>query len=295
VPNWFDAWDIDSMAELQPVALDAPASFELVASGPLAAGLRITRRLHNSEMTQMAWLRRGGRRIEFRTNIEWRERHKLLKVAFPVEIHAHEGIQEIQFGHIRRPNHRSRPFDADHFEVCNHKWTALAEENRGCAVLNDSKYGVSVLGNTIALTLLKSALAPDGEADLGHQSFTYAFYAWNGSFAESDVVREGYDLNVPPIVTSGDGGEFSLASLDAANIIVEAVKLAEDRSGDLVMRLYEAKRMATRATLGLGVPVHGASECDMLENPTGALPVEDGQIALDFRPFEVKTVRVKVG
>jgi alpha-mannosidase len=295
VPNWFDAWDIDSMAELQPVPLDAPATFELLAAGPLLAALRITRTLHESEMTQVVKLRRGSRRADFDTDIQWQERHKLLKVEFPVNIHADEGIHEIQFGHIRRPNHRSRPFDANRFEVCNHKWTALAEENRGCAVLNDSKYGVSVLGNNIALTLLKSALAPDPEADLGHQSFTYAFYAWKGSFADSDLVREGYDLNVPVSIVSGAGEQFSLLSMDAPNIVVEAVKAAEDRSGDLILRLYEAKRMATRCALKMGLPVYEAMACDMLEEPAGALPVDGGVIALNFRPFEVKTVRVKVG
>jgi len=293
VPNWFDAWDIDSMAELQPVPLDAPATIELVAAGPLMAVLRITRELHDSQMTQVVRLRRGSRRADFVTDIQWQERHKLLKVAFPLNIRADEGIHEIQFGHIRRPNHRSRPFDANRFEVCNHKWTALAEENRGCAVLNESKYGVSVLGDTIALTLLKSALAPDPEADLGHQSFTYSFYAWKGSFADSDLVREGYDLNVPVSVVPGAAEPFSLLQLDAPNIIVEAVKSAEDRSGELVVRLYEAKRMATRCRLTVGVPVYGASECDMLETPQRDLPVAAAGIALEFRPFEVKTLRLR--
>ncbi len=101
-------------------------------------------------------LQRGSRRIDFDSEIEWQERHKLLKVAFPVGIHANEAMHEIQFGHIRRPNHASRPFDADRFEVCNQKWTALMEENRGCAVLNDCKYGVNVVGQSINLTLLKA-------------------------------------------------------------------------------------------------------------------------------------------
>ena len=96
----------------------------------------------------------------------------MLKVAFPVEIHANEAIHEIQFGHIYRPNHMSRPYDANRFEVCNQKWTALAEEGRGAAVLNDCKYGVSVEKNSINLTLLRSSLAPDMTADKGRQEFT---------------------------------------------------------------------------------------------------------------------------
>ncbi|MBC7237335.1 MAG: alpha-mannosidase, partial [Chloroflexi bacterium] len=167
VPARFDAWDIDSMYTLSPLELADMASITVVSQGPLFGRLRIERRLHESTMVQEITLRRGSRCIEFDTVLDWQERHKLLKVAFPVTIHADEALHEIQFGHIRRPTHRSRPFDADRFEVCNHKWTALVEEGRGCAVLNDSKYGVNVLGNCIALTLLKAPLAPDMTADLG--------------------------------------------------------------------------------------------------------------------------------
>ena len=291
VPSACDAWDIESTYTATPVELAEKAKLEVLAAGPLVARIGITRRLHGSAMRQEVSLRRGSRRVDFATVIDWQERHKLLKVAFPVNVHANEAIHEIQFGHIRRPNHPSRQFDADRFEVANQKWTALAEENRGCAVLNDSKYGVNVLGNTIALTLLKSALAPDMVADRGRQAFTYAFYAWNGSLAESGVVREGYDLNVPVLAAAGNAEEGSLLTVDAPNIVIEAVKPAEDGSGDVVVRMYESKRMATRCTLRTGLEVRGVTETDLLENETGGLRCEDGAVRLEFRPFEIKTLR----
>ena len=292
VPVLFDAWDIDRSAELCPVDLPGEATVEEAVAGPLAAHLRFRRRLLGSEVTQEVWLRRGSRRVDFRTVVDWRESHKLLKVAFPVRFHANEAIHEIQFGHLRRPNHYSRPYDADRFEVAQHRWTALAEEGRGCAVLNDSKYGVNVLGGTIALTLLKSALAPDFVADKGRQEFTYAFYAWNGSLADSGLVREGYDLNVPVLAVGGDAGEASLLAVDAPNIVIEAVKPAEDGSGDVIVRLYESKRMATRCLLRTTLPVRGVTETDLLENEKAGLRVEDGAVRLDFRPFEIKTLRL---
>jgi alpha-mannosidase len=294
VPGAWDAWDIDSMYLETPVELPKAAAIEVVAEGPLVAVLRVARKLHNSTMTQKISLRRNSRRVDFTTTIDWQESHKMLKVAFPVNIHANEAIHEIQFGHIRRPNHTSRPFDANRFEVCNHKWSALAEENRGCAVLNDSKYGLNVLGNSINLTLLKSALAPDMTADKGVQTFTYSFYAWNGSLADSDVVREAYELNVPATTVSGAGGEQSLFSVDAPNIIIEAVKPAEDGSADVVVRLYEAKHMATRAMLSTSLPVKRSALTNMLEEFEADLPCASGKIALEFRPFEIKTVRLTV-
>jgi alpha-mannosidase len=294
VPTWFDAWDIDSMYKDTPLELLREAKIEVYSSGPLVAGIRVTRMLHQSNMTQEITLRRGSRRIDFSTTINWQERHKLLKVAFPVNIHASEAIHEIQFGHIHRPNHASRPHDADQFEVSNHKWTALVEENRGAAVLNESKYGVSVDGNTISLTLLKSAMAPDMYADLGIQKFTYSLYTWNGSLADSPVVQEAYDLNIPVLTFQGKGGEVSLFSISAANIVLETIKLAEDGSGDMIIRLYEAKRMATRCCLTTTMPVEGASLANMLEEGEADLMIENGHLGLDFRAFEIKTIRLKV-
>jgi len=292
VPTNWDAWDLDSMYECTPVALDDPACIEVVEAGPLFARLRVTRKLHDSTMTQEITLRHGSRRIDFHTVIDWQERHKLLKVNFPVNVHAHEALHEIQFGHISRPNHKSRPFDADRFEVSAHKWTALVEGNRGCAVLNDCKYGVNVLGNSINLTLLKSAMAPDMHADRGRQEFTYAFYAWNGCLAESDLVRQGYDLNCPPTTVPGASETTSLFQVDAPNVVIETVKPAEDGSGDVVVRLYEAVRTATACTLTTALPVTGAVETNMLEEPQSELEVEHGRIAIQLRPFEVKTLRL---
>ena len=294
VPTGWDAWDLDSMYAETPVELDREACIEVVAAGPLVAKLRVTRTLHNSTMAQEISLRRGSQRVDFHTVIDWQEKHKLLKVDFPVNVHAHEAVHEIQFGHLARPNHMSRPFDADRFEVSAHKWTALVEGGRGCAVMNDCKYGVNVLGPSINLTLLKAPLAPDMHADLGRQEFTYAFYAWNGPFAESELVKEAYDLNVPVRTAAGAGDEQSLFWLDADNIVIETVKPAEDGSADVVVRMYESARTASQCTLHTTLPVTTAAETNMVEEHEADLAVEDGQIALHFRPFEVKTVRLSL-
>lgn len=294
IPDNWDAWDLNSMTESIPVELAANGRLEVISDGPVEARLRLTRRLHDSEMTQVIHLRRGSRRIDFATGIDWQESHKLLKVNFPVTIWADEAIHEIQFGHLRRPNHSSRPYDADRFEVCNHKWSALAEEGRGAAVLNDCKYGLSVKGNSINLTLLKSALAPDMNADKGLQTFTYAFYFWNGSLLESRVVQEAYDLNVPPLVIRGKNRGKSVFQIDPGNIILETVKLAEDGTGDVILRLYESMRTATRCRLSTTLPVQRVWETDLLEVERVELETQPQSVDLEFRPFEIKTLRMKM-
>lgn len=290
IPSKYDAWDIDSMYEMEPVKLDCKADISVISSGPLFAAIKIERVINNSTLTQKAVLKRGSRRVDFHTRIDWKERHKLLKVGFDVDIHANEAIHEIQFGHVKRPNHRSRQFDADRFEVCNHKWTALAEENRGVAVLNDCRYGVNVLDNSINLTLLKSAMAPDMTADIGVHEFTYSFFSWNGSFADSNVIQEAYNLNVPALCLEGDGGYRSVFGVDCGNIVIETVKPAEDGSNSIVVRLYEAARTKTKCRLTTGLPAAAVYTSDMIENRQEKLNFENNSVELVFRPFEIKTL-----
>lgn len=292
IPARFDAWDIDSMTESLLMQTNEPVDLKIEMATPEIGSITLTRKLHHSSVDQVIRLQQNKHRIDFITTINWQESHKLLKVAFPVNIHANEAIHEIQFGHIRRPNHRSRPFDTDRFEVCNQKWSALIEENRGVAILNDSKYGINVLGNSMSLTLLKSALAPDPVADKGMQSFTYALYTWNGSFGECGVVQEAYELNCPLTVVSGEAGKSSIFSLTSTNIILETVKRAEDGSEDIILRLYESKRSHTHCRLKTILPVVKATQTDMLERYQQDLKINHGEIILDFRPFEVKTVRL---
>ncbi|MBN1936187.1 MAG: alpha-mannosidase, partial [Anaerolineae bacterium] len=292
VPTNWDAWDLDSMYEDTPVALDETAAVTVLDAGPLVARVQVRRTLHNSPMTQTISLRRGSRRVDFHTVIDWNESHKLLKVNFPANVYSTEALHEIQFGHLARPTHKSQPFDAERFEVSMHKWSALVEGKRGFAVLNDCKYGCNVNGNSINLTLLKSALAPDMNADKGRQEFTYAFYAWNGTLFDSGLVQEGYDLNVPPVAAQGQGGEGSLFGVDASNVIVETVKPAEDGSGDVVVRLYESMRTATRCTLSTSLPVSKVVQTNMLEEVECDLALKDGRIELDLHPFEIKTIRL---
>jgi alpha-mannosidase len=293
MPTEYDAWNLDVTYKDMPVNLPEPATIEVVAEGPLVAILRVKRTLNDSEMTQEIVLRRDSRRIDFRTTIDWRESRKLLKVRFPFAIHTDCAISEIQFGHIDRPNHNSRPYDADRYEVPQHKWTALMESGRGAALLNDCKYGISAEDNVLALSLLRASVAPDKNADRGMQKFTYSVYTWNGPLIESDLIKEGYDLNIPPMIAQGGADKASLFELDQPNIVIETVKPAEDGSGDIVIRIYEATRNATRCTLTTTLPIKSAVATDMLEQGKEPLDFADGVLHLDFRPFEIKTIRFR--
>ena len=294
VPRMFDAWDIDSNYIDQEI--EAAKNFEVsMEADGLEGVLKVTGEISNSTFTQYIRLAADSRRIEFETEVDWKEMHRLLKTGFPVNVYAENGINEMQFGFVEHPTHRSRAYDKDRFEVCNHRYSALADGAHGAAVLNDCKYGISMNGNALELTLLRAGTCPEMCADNRVHHFTYAFTAWEGSFAESDVVRQGYELNVKPVVAGGAVPTFSALTIDKENVILDTMKPAEDGSGDIILRLYESKKAAVLATVTLSDLLQGEKVylCDMLENCKEEISVENGEISLNFRAFEVKTVRIK--
>ncbi len=292
-PRMFDAWDIDSMYDMSPVDIAHEGTFEIVENTPFRATVQVTRTILSSTFVQNISLDYNSAQIVFATEADFHERHRLFKVDFETGIHTEEGINEIQFGYVKRPTHRSRPYDQDRFEVCNHRYTALTDENRGAAVLNDCKYGVSMEEDKISLTLLRGATSPDLHADQGKHAFTYSYYVWDGAFVDSDVVQKAYEMNVPVRVAEGKADTTRLLSLSNSTVFVDTVKQAEDKSDDLIVRLYESKHASQDVTLQMHFDVKNVYQADMLENIETELPVNKDAVSLTFRPFEIKTLRIK--
>lgn len=291
VPRLFDAWDIDSNYVQQEIPAAGEIHAEISSSG-LRAVLSISGRIGSSPFSQWISLDAGSRRLEFDTEIDWRELHRLLKVSFPVDVYTENGINEIQFGYVQRPVHRSRPYDQARFEVCNHRYSALCDNAHGAALLNDCKYGISMNGNALELTLLRAAAAPEMRADNRIHRFRYAFTAWEGSFADCDVVKQGYELNVLPVLAPGKLDAFSAFSVEKENVILETVKPAEDGSGDIILRFYESKKAAVHTDVHCHLAPFRAYLTDMLENPLEELPCTADGFSLALRAFEIKTIRL---
>lgn len=284
VNTCYDAWEMGSMYENLPVELDASASIKTFAY-EIGVGLLVEKQIGQSKLSQLIVLGHDDVRLDFSTRIDWQEKHKLLKVAFPVNAYSNDAYCETQFGYVKRPVHRSYQTDKDRYEVCNHRYTALTDGAHGAAVLNDSKYGVSVVENEIRLTLLKSAMMPDQNADRGDQEFVYAFYPFAGPFQDSDVVRQAAELNEGPMVgaLSEDMGPIFLA--DQKNIVVDTIKPADTVENALLVRAYECMGMATVAGFTAAKNIKKIVQTDMLEENPEA--VDAARVA--FGPFEIKT------
>jgi alpha-mannosidase len=304
-PPHFDAWDIDDHYQDRTMDLTALDGLEVVESGPLRAGIRLRRSFGSSTMDQVVWLHAGSARVDFETEVDWHERHRLLKVAFPVAVRASHARFEIQFGHVERPTHANTSWDEARFEVCAHRWADLSEAGYGVALLNDSKYGYDVRGHTLRLSLLRGPTSPDPQADLGRHRFTYALLPHQGGMEDGRVVEEGLALNMglesrvsPPSSTPGPLPRAgSLASAERHRVVIDTLKLAED--GDaLILRAYEAHGGRGPVRILLGFPVSRASRVDLMERELEPLPVErvEGGSALSTSvgPFEVLTCKLSL-
>ena len=292
-PTFFDAWDIDSFYEKEEVPIGSDVEICVENTGELISTLKITRNIGKSKLTQRVSLRADSRQIDFETEIDWQETHKLLKVDMNTNIHTDGLISEIQFGHIKRPNHKNRNYDADRFEVCQHKWSALSESGRCAAILNDCKYGISAYGGRMSLTLLKSAAAPDPHADKGMHKFTYSLLISDKGICQSEVVRRAYELNCPTFTANGNKGEKSFVRIDNPEVILETVKYAENESGDIIVRLYESTGGLKQTKIQFGFDIKEAYLTNMLEENTEKIDVKNNEISLELKAFEVKTIRIK--
>ena len=196
-PLNFEAWDIDIYYQEKMTEVDALAEAVVEETGPLRGTLRLTWRYLDSVITQRLTLYAHSPRIDFRTEVDWHAHQVLLKAAFPVAVRATRATYEIQFGSVERPTHWNTSWDWARFEVCGHKWADLSEGDYGVALLNDCKYGYDIKDNVMRLTLIKSGIDPDPQADQGRHVFTYSLLPHAGGWREGGVVREAYALNDP--------------------------------------------------------------------------------------------------
>ncbi len=308
-----DAWDFP-----MDYATQIPGFMQLVSCEPRIEGprsiLKQAYKFGHSELVQEISLESGRAWLEFDCWMSWRETASMLRTSFPVNVHAETATFEIQFGSIQRTTHRNTTWDLAKDEVAAHKFADLSQGDYGVALLNDCKYGYKVKDGVIDLDLLRSVPYPrptpgatqpaEGEPDLSFTDqsehvFRYALYPHRGNAASGDVVAAGYEFNYPLAVlpirsrTGGIPLSASLLKVKASNVIVETVKKAED-GARVILRLYEASHAGVKTEIEFGFPVASAWETDLLENPLQELTVAENQIRLDFEPYEIKTIAIKL-
>jgi alpha-mannosidase len=292
-PMRWDAWDLDAV--YRDSFTEVTAIEKAQQRGGRRGLLAFGRSFGESWLFQLMTLDAGSRVLRFETVVEWRERHKMLKVAFPVTVSSREATYEIQFGHLRRPTHEDTSQAKAMFEVSAQRWADLGDGDYGVALLNDCKHGYDIRGSVMRLSLLRGPTHPDPTADLGGHQFTYALMPHPGDFREAGVIEAAEDLNSPLLPATGSlaaGSSRSLIELDTRQVVVEAIKRAED-SEAVVVRLYEAWGRGCRARVRSTLPVSRAYLCDLLERNRTEVAVHDGELELELTPFKILTLKLE--
>lgn len=292
-PNEWDAWDIDEF--YRQVVTDLTAGTVTVDGETIV----VQRSFGDSSITQR--LRLQGAALEIVNDIDWNESQKLLKLAFPLDVHADRSAAETQFGHIFRPTHSNTSWDAAKFEICAHRWVHAGEPGYGVAIANDSTYGHDigrrgqdgVTTTTVRLSLLRAPKYPDPHADQGKHTLRVAI---RPGATIGDAVELGYGLNLPARTVTGAAAEIvPLLQVSDPAVVVETVKLAADRSGDVIARLYESRGGRAEATVSAAFQ-HDSVVCtDLLERQidSPAMVLADGTATLQLRPFQLVTLRFR--
>ncbi|XP_072807080.1 alpha-mannosidase 2C1 isoform X4 [Vicugna pacos] len=300
VPLYWDAWDVmDYHLETRKPVLGQAGTLAVGTEGGMRGSAWFLLQISpNSRLSQEVVLDVGCPYVRFHTEVHWHEAHKFLKVEFPARVRSPQATYEVQFGHLQRPTHYNTSWDWARFEVWAHRWMDLSEHGFGLALLNDCKYGASVRGSVLSLSLLRAPKSPDATVDMGRHEFTYALMPHKGSFQDAGVIPAAYSLNFPLLALPAPGpaptAAWSAFSVSSPAVVLETVKQAETspQGRTLVLRLYEAHGSHVDCWLHTSLPVQEAVLCDLLErrDPAGPLPLQDARLKLTFSPFQVQSL-----
>jgi alpha-mannosidase len=297
-PKDYDAWNVDpGTFDVKPMTIDKLDSVEKIEYD----AIRITSHFQNSKFVQT--IRLEGDIVDIDNEIDWHESHVLLKAAFPLTASGPFATYEIPYGTIDRATTRNNSWEQAQFEVAAMRWADLGGigsdgKQHGLSILNQSKYGYDAVGNVLRLTLLRSPKWPDAEADMGHHHFHYALYPHAGTWKDALTVRHGYEYNYPltAVVTTAHPGSLpashSFASVTPENVVLTAVKKAEDANG-LIFRVYEWAGKETTAEFHVPPGATSATVTNLMETPEGApLAVIGDVVKTPIHPYEILTIRV---
>ena len=288
------AWNLEADYMLHSDVLEA-SSVEVAEVSAVKGVIRATYRCHDSAIVQDITLYSGARQIDFVTHVDWHEREKVLKADFPVRVRARYSTFEVAHGVMERPTFANNPYETAMFECCAHKWADLSESDYGAAIMNNCKYGHAFSGGTMGITLMRGPVCPDPTGDIGEQDFVYSFYPHTGDWSASDVTNLSRVLNDPlaaVFCAEGKGKPArSFFSLSDRNIVIDAVKTAQDGSG-VIVRLNETQKKRGKATLTLPFTPQKAYACNLMEQNEGEIAFSGNRLTFTYDPFEVLTFRL---
>ena len=307
LPRQWDAWNIGL------TGVEFPSKYrgaEVVESGPVRMVLRLrrdylkpgtvkdfpTEDFPSSFFTQDVILYNGLDRIDFATGVDWWEDHTMVKVAFPLSFTDTVATYEIPFGSIQRSTQMRNSWEKAKVEVPAQKWADVSSAGYGVSLLNNSKYGYDIKGNTMRLSLLRSPKWPDPTADRGKHSIEYSLYPHSGGWQSAATVQRGYEFNNPliAVVTDVHKGPLpslhSFVTLQPANLVLCGLKKAED-SDAWIIQWYDAKGENCTATVTLPKAPVKVLRSNFTEEDQEPVQFSGKQITVPTKARSVVTVK----
>ena len=297
-PHCYDAWDVEEYA------LDMRTDTAVIESvepmgGPVRSGLLVKGRIGRSPFTQRVWLEAGSKRLDFETEIDWHEDHRLFRVAFPVAVESQEARYEIQYGTVARPTNDNTKWQHAQFECLGQRFADLSEHDFGAALLNNCKYGYRVKGHELSLSLLRAAVHPDPDADRGVNRFTYAFLPHAGDLASSDVLAHATALNqgverFEGLAAVSDSKRTTARTaplpVSVSGPVEFAVLKRAEKEDALVVRLVEQRGVRCEARVTVAPGAGRLIETNLME--WDDLGEVDTSNPLEFAPFAMRTFKL---
>lgn len=298
-PSVWDAWDIDRSYKHMVTDVNQVEHLETFELSGKSV-LRVSRKFGNSSVIQEVCLSNEDDAIEINLEVDWEESEKLLKLAFPFEVQTLNATSEIQYGHLSRPIHSNTSWDVARFETVAHRWVHVGEPDYGIALANSSSYGYDITRGrhegknytNLRVSILRAPNFPDLVSDRGRHKFSFLLRVGSNI---ATAIRTGYEMNVPLREISGVAVDTSAALLEivSTSVIAESIKLADDGSGDVVVRLYESQGIRSDFMMQTKFNSKKAWLTDALEREVAEeIDFRAGVIRADFTPFQLRTVRI---
>ncbi len=271
---------------------------EIVECGPVRGAIKVRQSCDGSIFDYTVSLSALSDRVEVFNEVEWRGRHRLLKVRFPLEASNEKAIYDLGIGAIERGNNTENLY-----EVPAQKWVDLTDftGEYGTAILSDCKYGWDKPDNsTLRLTVVHTPMlnyhddSMQSMMDLGLNRFSYAIVS-HSSNARAQIVRESREFSFPLQAFEVEkhigslGKEYSFGKISTAAVAVRAIKKSE-KTNEIIVRVTEIENKAhSGVTLELGRGILTAREVFGSEEFRGDATVKDGKLSFDMKPYEIKS------
>lgn len=274
-PGNYDAWDILPNYREKEITVEVKAPVSVCESDGECVTLKAVLGTEKSTWEMKIRFFRRSRGIEVENNVHWNEKHKLAKAEFDCNILTRKALCDTSAGFIERETHRNTTWQQARFETCHHKWCDISESGGGIALVNDGKYGVGFLDNSMSLSLLRATERPDVTSDIGDHSFCYMIVPHEGDAVSADINGLAHQYNTPLVKADC---QWTLPTFES--LYLQAAKRSEDGTMT-VIRLSEQN--GKRGTIKLPQKVKILNMLEYIEGETDII---------EYSPFEIITIGI---